>query len=255
MTTDQDFAGLRLRGNRESQQDYYAFCPVEPVGDAPAGLLLVLADGAGGLAAGALASQRAVEGFIDAFFAVDSAGSARLTAALDAANRQVAEIGGAAAEQWEDASSASTLVAAHVTAEWFEWISVGDSLLLHVRDCTPLWRNVDHSLRHVDGAAAPNRNALLSALTGGPIPLVDAGRLPWQSGDGLVAGSDGLLSITEKEMAAVATRTGWTALQCVQSLAQSVLDTGNPRQDNVTVAVLHNRFQEASARRGQPVST
>lgn len=243
MIIDQDFAGVRLRGSRRQQQDYYAFCPVASGPGVAPGMLLALADGAGGLIDGQRASQAAVEGFADGFFASTAVGEPRLEAALDAANLRVGSGPETSPPAWEDATTASTLVAIHATAEWFEWISVGDSLLLQASPGAALRRcNADHSLRDDLDRGDARRSSLRSALTGAPIPLVDRGRAPWRRGDWLLAGSDGLLTLSEATIGVILGREGLSAAQGVQALAGLLRQEADPHQDNATVALLCNRL-------------
>jgi len=67
MKPEIDFAGRQLAGSRDSQDDYYGFCPLAAKTEGVDGLLLVLADGMGGHAGGSLASRLVVEAFIEHF--------------------------------------------------------------------------------------------------------------------------------------------------------------------------------------------
>ena len=56
MIAEEDFAGRQSRGARDLQEDAYAFSEVDETGEQKQGLLLVVADGLGGHAAGEQAS-------------------------------------------------------------------------------------------------------------------------------------------------------------------------------------------------------
>ena len=64
MRPEIDFAGRAIQGQREDQEDFYAFEQLKG-----GRVLLVVADGAGGQASGELASRNAALGFLDDYFA------------------------------------------------------------------------------------------------------------------------------------------------------------------------------------------
>ena len=114
-----------------------------------------------------------------------------------------------------------TLLAVVLAEEGLYWISVGDSPLW-------LWRrgrlrrlNQDHAYRSIlaaevsageisaaDAFRHPARNALVSAVTGDEVELVDLPRQahPLKPGDQMLLASDGLLTLGENEIAALLTR-------------------------------------------------
>ncbi len=237
MRVERDFAGIRLRGSREYQQDYYAFCPTEPKDREEPGLVLAVADGAGGMESGGTASKIAVEGFMQTYFSSKLRNGERLREAMEAANRQVSEICEVAPQTWEDASVATTLIGLHVTPVYFEWVSAGDSLLLHIEAGKLVRRNEDHSFRQ-NGTMGNANNALFSALTGAPIPVIDEQQFQWSEGDWLLAASDGILTLSDDEIERVFSVAGITANQVVETLAGIIHKRAFPKQDNVTIAVV-----------------
>ena len=102
--------------------------------DAPAAnaarLVAVLADGMGGHTAGALASRMVCESFVAAFAGLNGSRPERLLNALRSANDAIA----AKVEANPVLSGmGSTLVAAVLSDDGVEWVSVGDSPLLLFR--------------------------------------------------------------------------------------------------------------------------
>ncbi len=127
MRPEVDFAGRAIQGDRDNQEDFYAF---EPLGKSR--LLLVLADGAGGQAKGEAASRSAALGFLDCFGAARGKELPTLSTALDSANQRLAEF--IDRDPTHRASMATTLLAVLVNGTSFNWISVGDSPLILFRE-------------------------------------------------------------------------------------------------------------------------
>jgi protein phosphatase len=143
-----------------------------------------------------------------------------------------------------------TLVAVVLADEGVYWISVGDSPLW-------LWRrgrlrrlNQDHAYRSVlahhvsngemsaaDAARHPDRNALISALTGDKLSLVDLPRqaYPLNNGDQLLLASDGVLTLAEREIAAVLAGGVPGETGPCQRLLAAVAARQHATQDNTTV--------------------
>lgn len=235
------------QGSRSRQEDDYGV--FELPSELEAGdLLLVLADGMGGEKAGARASALAVRSFVESY---DIASAAtipeRLQQTLGHVNQRMA---------WDVASDPQglygmgcTLLAVVLAEEGLYWISVGDSPLW-------LWRrgqlrrlNQDHAYRTIlahqvqtgeisaaDAAHHPDRNALISAVTGAEPELVDLPRqaYPLEPGDQILLASDGLLTLKEKEIAAILSRASADDPPC-QRLLAAVAKRRNLHQDNVTV--------------------
>ena len=133
--------------------------------------------------------------------------------------------------------------------EGLYWISVGDSPLWLWRRGRLLRLNQDHAYRTVlaqrvstgelsaDVAARhPARNALISAVTGEDLELVDLSRRAFalHRNDGILLASDGLLTLSEKEITRVL-RSAWNNGSACQALLAAISDCDHPHQDNVTV--------------------
>ena len=252
LTPERDFAGRQCLGKRSEQEDAYAFSEIPGTGDAPGGLLIVLADGMGGHSAGHEASDLAVRAFVSAFHRKVSALPARLAAALHSANTAISEAIKASPESLE--GMGTTLVAVAITPAGLAWISVGDSPL-YLRRGGQLQRiNDDHSFRPIliemvekgeitqeQATHSSLRNRLRAALTGEEIALVSASAKPLVliEGDLILAASDGLQTLNDEAIAKIIEEAGDAdAAQTATQLLEAVLGAARPKQDNATVAIL-----------------
>jgi serine/threonine protein phosphatase PrpC len=251
MIAERECAGRQCLGKRAAQEDAYAFSEIA-CGDGATGLLVVVADGMGGHAAGDLASDLAVRKFVAAFHRPGETVAERLATACEVANAAIA----AAIEDDPDRCEGmgTTLVAAAFTPAGIEWISVGDSLLWLWRDGSLRRLNADHSFRPVlremiergelteeQAAKSALRNRLRAALIGGEIALLDASPAahPLQAGDVVLIASDGLMTLPERAIAdLLGASTDAGAEEIATRLLRAVLDADKPKQDNATVAVV-----------------
>jgi serine/threonine protein phosphatase PrpC len=232
MRPELDFAGRAVQGARDNQEDFHVFQELDS-----GGLLLVLADGVGGETGGERASHAAVYGFLDGFAEATGPDGLRFPAALRRANQDVARV---IAGTPGSIHMATTLLAVRVENGELSWISVGDSPLLLFRRGE--WRrlNADHSGKAEDHQPGLGRHALSSALTGGRIRLIDRpAPLRVEPGDLLLAATDGLWTLTLKEMAAHFTsHAAEGCASLVAGLLARLQEKRKPHQDNVTVAVI-----------------
>ena len=249
MIVEKDFAGRQLRGARDIQEDGYAFCEVVDSNGKSDGILVVVADGMGAHIAGERASKTALENFISAFQTADGPIAERLNKGLTAANAAIAkELKEEPA--WE--GMGTTLLAATVTRAGVEWMSVGDSPL-YLFDRKTLTRlNADHSLGPVlqemveqgeiaPKAAARSKNILRAALIGSEIALIDRSpaALPLESGSLILAASDGLHTLTDKQIISVCSESAKRDAAAVATrLLDAVMNENNPKQDNTTIAII-----------------
>ncbi|MFE8033551.1 protein phosphatase 2C domain-containing protein [Thiohalocapsa marina] len=251
---------LRLRpgnaqwiGARTEQQDAFAFDGCAVAGANPAGtVLVVLADGMGGLQAGREASRIAVSTFRASVAAQPAAVPVTdaLDVALRAANQAVHELALTTAGEGE---IGTTLVAAAVRESRLHWVSVGDSRLYlysaanrSLTRCTEdhnFARELQEQVNAGELAADavtdhPDRDALTSFLGLAEIPLVDFSRRPLtlQPGDRLLLcsdGVDGVLTLDE-----LATPLAGDPQVAADALIAALRARRLAYQDNATVAVL-----------------
>ena len=251
------------QGDRARQEDDYGVFELPPELEA-GDLLLVLADGMGGEQAGARASALTVRDFIETYDAVPAANiPERLERTMAHVNQRMAAEVASDPEKLE--GMGCTLLAVVPAEDGLYWLSVGDSPLW-------LWRrgrlrrlNQDHAYRSIlaaqvsageisaaDASRHPARNALVSAVTGEEVELVDLPRqaYPLKHGDQILLASDGLLTLSESEIAALLTRAG--GLEPCRRLLAAVAARQQPRQDNITVlwaAAAADRPAESRRRR------
>jgi PPM family protein phosphatase len=245
------------QGQRERQEDSFRLLRIDPATDKNGGLLLVVADGMGGRAAGNVASDLASETFIShvrdaGFKSIGQDLNEALFEANDAILHQVKR----------DASlqgMGTTLLAVMISSGVAHWISVGDSVLYLLRQGKLSRLNADHSLAglHNDMVARGEisadeaerrggQNKLRSVLMGGQISLIDQSdeekAIKLQEGDILILGSDGILSLDETKICQVTIENKNTAKSIAESLIESVNIAKIEYQDNTTVvAYLHQQ--------------
>ncbi len=221
-------------------------------------LLAVLADGMGGHAGGAKASQLVCEKTIESFSGSTGDTPVRLKQALNAANKAIART---VDHNPALSGMGSTMIAAVFGPGGLEWVSVGDSPLYLYRRSKITLLNEDHSLApaldqmvaegRMTLAAAhndPRRHMLRSAVTGEDLELVDLSRKPLalEPGDYVILASDGIHTIEEGEIARiVASHAGEGPQAVADTLVNAVLGAGELHQDNVTIVAV--RLSPATA--------
>lgn len=245
-----EFIGADLIvGDRERQEDDFLVLSFDAEQTDGCALLLIVADGMGGHAGGAEASQRAIKGYANAFANEEGGVATRLLDALDGASGEVLDY---RMRHSELAGMGCTLVACAVTERGeAHWVSVGDSLLLHLRggpDGEIKRMNEDHSARPEfeemlrDGRLTEEEfktapvHQLYSAIMGGHIEMIDSGAPPvqLQPGDRLVVATDGLETLSNDEIQSICGED--RAMNAVVSeLLAAVKDRAKPHQDNTTV--------------------
>ena len=252
----QDFAaGRQSIGGRSYQEDAFNLIGLESGGQ---NLIIgILADGMGGHAAGDVAANLVVETVGKVLLDAKDEPYGAFLSALDEANRAIrAEV----EIRPERAGMGCTLVVALLSAQGLRWISVGDSLLLHVSRSGIRRLNADHSMApRLDAAASrgeitreqalnsPSRNALLSAVSGDEISRVDVAKAWFDTApdDKIIIASDGLDTLNFDEIALVISdNPAASPADLAGKLIEAALSKKRPNQDNITVIVLEGKFRE-----------
>ncbi len=236
-------------------------------------LMVVIVDGMGGMGHGDVAAEVVVREFVEIWLDFAGAGVTRrecLEIAAYAANQRIAQV---VREEPRYAGMGTTLLGAVFDrrAKTLYWVSVGDSLLLRVRNGVLEQLNEEHSARRYlqlkhERARASGENpdpaelaslahpgALESAITGDPLDWVDLPDCPTsiRAGDVFVVASDGLDFLAR---AVVAERIG----QCMsgvlvdgrqpplalkvraagEAIVADLTTLAHPHQDNATLAII-----------------
>ena len=220
---------------RSRNQDA-VLCRADPTG--ARGVLLVVADGMGGQAAGEVASRMAIDAVADVYFASAEAPATALRQGLAEANRRIVE---ANAVQAEERGMGTTCVAVAVHGGRACALHVGDSRAYHLRGPVLVRLTRDESVwaEHVRAGASPaqlyGRNQLLQAVgMEAELELQPPSELACQPGDRVLLCSDGLWGlVTDPELAAVA-GAGDLAGACQRLVALANARGGS---DNVSVVL------------------
>jgi serine/threonine protein phosphatase PrpC len=242
LVAEVDFAGRQSMGMRANQQDAYGVVPPEDL-DGGRTLLAIVADGMGGHAAGEIASETALQAFVDGFFSdAPFDDGSRLWAGLELANERIREV---AAKRPTLRGMGTTVIAALFRDDMIRWISVGDSPLYLFRDGVLRRLNklhVDFPEGVEEPVVAAPHVALASAIIGERLFEVDdADPLPLVGGDLLILASDGLNTLSEMELLACLKNDPSTTAALADALLRAVESHHLPRQDNTTVIVIRWR--------------
>lgn len=245
----EDRADVRARPGSSVAADDNAASSPPP--DATGDLIAVLADGMGGHAGGALASETVCAAFLAAYETADGSTADRLAHALAMANDAVAA---KSLQRPHLAGMGSTLIGAAFGEAGLEWISVGDSPLYLWRRGEAAVVNEDHSLAplldrlvaegrlsETEAREDPRRHHLRSAVTGEEIELIDASRkaLALEPGDCIILASDGIHTLSEERIAAIVASAIARGPEAIaDTLLDAVTQARDPAQDNTTVVVV-----------------
>lgn len=237
-------------GKREDQQDSFGFSdPRDAAFMAHGGMLALVADGMGGMAHGAEASQLAVGAFLRQYASkrLGEPIAQALGRAAEAADRSVFEF---ATSVGLARDVGSTLVAAAFTPSGLYWISVGDSALYLCRDRSLTQLNRPHTLSArlaelvkrgqmspEEAAIDPDRDALTSYIGAGAIAEIDSPSegMAVTPGDTVILCSDGLYRALDHEEISRIAAGAASAQEAAEALVAGALARELAHQDNVTV--------------------
>lgn len=261
------------RSGKNNEDNYALFeTKHQNNGDPPVTMpayVAVVADGIGGSASGEIASDLAIEAFVESLkksanapFRLDD----RLDTAIQYANRRIYE---RAKEMPEAKGMGTTIVVAVIVSEYLYLAHAGDSRAYLIRNGKNYLLTLDHTwvqealdagyLSLEQAANHPNKNVIKRYL--GPVDHVEVdhqiieveqrqtdARLPkgrrWvsgdrlklQAGDTLLLCSDGLADVvSDDEMARIVGK--YEPRQAVRELIRAANAAGGP--DNITAIILH----------------
>lgn len=251
-------SGKQSLGQRDTQEDAYRIVR-QSEQDPNSDVLILLADGMGGHAGGEVASNLALEAFEHHFSNVSQNPKPRqrLKEALLAANAAVAK---RVQDEPGLKGMGCTLIAALKLGDRLVWASVGDSILFLYRNGSLQRLNVDHSLygellemvkagkiTQAEADSHPRRNALRSAIMGEQVSLMDINWTELQPGDVILLASDGVETLSDKEIAGIIGADAKADVRAVSSdLLNAVEQKERPKQDNTTVALYRHQQEGMS---------
>lgn len=247
-----DFAGRQIMGTREGQEDSYGVIPPNELGDDNNNLLVIVADGMGGHAAGEVASTIAVDVFADQFLnSPHDIDPARLWDALEAANKRIGEKIDSSSGELK--GMGTTMLSVLIRGYSMRWISIGDSPLYIYRSEKIEQLNEVHTyaksldelakegvISEEEAKSDSERNVLNAALIGDELYHVDDSDLfELIPGDVIIAATDGINTLSDKEIAeSIKSIINEGAEVIAENILNHVKSQKKARQDNATVVVI-----------------
>lgn len=230
---------------RNNNQDFVAWREPSDAEEAQKqGWLYILADGAGGMDAGEVASRFATERTLHHYLDHEElAWGERLQAAMQAANVDLREM---SARHEGNNRMATTMVAVVISDHRAYVANVGDSRAYFWREGALSQITKDQSLvaqlvdegaiTEEEAAVHPRRNVILFSLGSERTPRIDLFEMGLEPGDRLMLCSDGLTRhVTDDEIESI------VGQQAASEAAETLINLANERggQDNISVGVLH----------------
>lgn len=240
-------------GKRENQQDSFAYSDVanqEIVEEK--GMLLLVADGMGGMSNGAEVSATvAIESlrYFDTHELTPDIPE-YLENMAQYVNDQVNEFLGSDGI----GRSGSTLVAMHIRDHEVHWISIGDSCIYLYRNKELMRLNVLHNygtqlnemllngeMTLEEVMAEPNKQALTSYIGAGSIALIDQNYEPLilNPGDRIMLMSDGIETVSEEELCGILR---YDVEEAALKLRYLIEQKNKKNQDNFTAIIIEDNY-------------
>lgn len=236
---------LHELGARKNQQDCFAVSPLELAKDQ--GVLMIVADGMGGLSDGDKISQTAVSAALNAFFSVEGTPQQILLSLLAHANRAVNRLSGSDGA----APGGTTILMGLFKDNMFHYLSVGDSRICLYRHGQLYQLNREHIYCNELAISAVNgeigisdvyshrkSGGLTSFLGMGALKYIDLPARPLAvlPGDKIILMSDGVYNALTEEEFTVSLDAGTGNV--ADALNQVIQAKGYARQDNYTAVIL-----------------
>lgn len=240
-------------GKRENQQDSFAYSDVADKKTVEEkGILLLVADGMGGMENGAgVSATVAVEAlrYFDTCVPDDDI-PVYLNDMAQYINGRVNEFLGAGGI----GRSGSTLVAMHIKDHMAHWISIGDSCIYLYRKNVLTRLNTLHNygtqlneklqrgeMTLEEVMAEPNKHALTSYIGAGEIALIDQNSEPLtlRSGDRVILMSDGIETVSEEELCQILRYDVGEAALRLRYLIEQI---NKKNQDNFTAIIAEDNY-------------
>ena len=232
-----------IQGKRDYQQDNLGFRDI-----AGGAKLLFLADRMGGYKGGEKASELVITTF-NKYPSESNNDGEFLKKLLYQSNKKIALY---KKQNPEVSQMGTTLVAMLITNRTCQWISVGDSLLYHIRGNSIQRINANHSvaglleLQLKKGEISqeevdknPNKHMLTSALTGEEISIVDlSSKIEIKSNDIFVLASDGIETISKEDILRIISSSNGDMELAVKRILGEVEKANKPNQDNATIMIV-----------------
>jgi serine/threonine protein phosphatase PrpC len=240
-----EYAKVSAIGDRQDNQDRAAVVVAEDA------VLMLVFDGMGGHSDGARAAETGLKVVQDLFTSaelplLDPRGF--LYTALASAHDEVVRLGENVAVDFRPRATCAICL---IQDSGAFWAHIGDSRIYHLRAGRMLARSRDHSHVEVliqEGAISeeealdhPMRNFVECCIGGdAPVPEMSiARRKPLQSGDVVLACSDGLWSgATDQEIATTVTRADESLAENLKAISLKALKANAPYSDNTTGTAL-----------------
>lgn len=233
----------QIQGKRDYQQDDLSFRNI--VGGSK---LVFLADGMGGYKGGEKASELVIKTFSKYPTESNDDGDF-LKKLLHKANQEITLY---KEKNPEVSQMGTTLVAMLITNTTCQWISVGDSLLYHIRDDEIKRINANHSVAGLlnlqlakgeitkeEADKNPNKHMLTSALTGGEISIIDLSKkIQIQPNDIFILASDGVETISKEDILRIIISSDGDMSLAVKRILGEVEKKEKPNQDNATIMII-----------------
>ncbi len=231
-------------GRRSGQQDSLGMT------DFAGGTLAIVADGMGGLADGDRVSQQIVMTMLqDSTMLKPGKTENCLYEMIAHANHEVNQMLGVENQY----KSGSTVIAALIEKDGFQWATVGDShiylyrgnqlLLLnreHIYETELMQKAVNGRITFQSVKTDKSRSGLTSFIGMGELKYIDGStkKLSYQTGDWLLLMSDGVFNtLSEPEICRIV-QESVCASEAAARMEQAVLAKQNPKQDNFTAILL-----------------